>query len=222
MSLRDPMWPGLPLADIDADALVAELCAQLDDQPRWRPLSDKEGIAVAVGRTPGCPCKAYRSVVDLDGSLDAVVRLIADDMFERLGDWNTQFQEGHILRVLDDTPTRKAWLMRVFYATPVILANREYLYYLARHTLEGGRVAIVYCSIDDPASPPRDGYVRGVLHPSIHRCAALTPTRTRLEHILATDIGGSISPWIQNHIFAGGLASAMKADARAQRRLFPA
>jgi hypothetical protein len=222
MSLRDPMWPGLPLASIDGDALVADLCAWLDDPPRWQPLSDKDGVAVAVGRTPGCPCKAYRSSVDLDGPLDAVVRLIADDMFERLGDWNTQFQEGHIVRVLEDAPSRKAWLMRVFYATPFILADREYLYYLARHTLPDGRVAIVYCSVDDPGSPPREGYVRGVLHPSIHRCTALTPTRTRLDHILATDIGGSISPWIQNHLFAGGLASAMRADARAQRRLFPA
>jgi hypothetical protein len=217
---RDPVWPGAPLLAIDDDALAADLGALLDDQARFRKLTDEDGIAVSVGRTPGCPCKAYKSVVDLAGPLDAVVRLIADDMIERLGDWNVQYEDGEIVRVLEDTKERKAWLMRVFYATPPILAHREYLYYLARRRLADGRVLVAYCSVDDPTSAPREGYVRAVLHPTVHRCTAIAPGVTRLEHVLATDLGGSIPVWVQNHVFAGRLAAAMAADTRSQRRLF--
>jgi hypothetical protein len=216
---RAPVWPGEPLAAVDGDRLVADLSRLLDDAARWRTVKDEDGITVAAGWTPGCPCRAYRSVVDLPASLDAVVRLIADEMFDRLGDWNAQYAGGEIVRELEDTAVGKAWLMRVFYATPPMLAGREYLYYLARRRLADGRVAIVYVSVDDPTSAPREGYVRGALHPTIHRCTAIAPGVTRLEHILATDIGGSIPPWVQSHLFAGSLAAAMAADARSQRRL---
>lgn len=220
MILRDPVWPGLPLSAIDGDALVRQLGGLLDDAERWRLLSDDDGIAVSVGRTPGCPCKAYRSVVTLPGTLEKVVRLIADEMFERLGEWTAQFQEGEVLRVLEDTETGKGWLMRVFYATPKVLSNREYLYYLGRRRVANGQVVIVYCSVDDPGLSPRAGYVRGALFPSVHRCTRMAAGATRLEHILATDVGGSVPVWVQNHVFAGELAAAMRKDAESQRRLF--
>jgi hypothetical protein len=219
---RTPTWPGAPLSEIDGDRLAAHLSALLDDRARWRKVRDEDGIAVFAGRVPGCPCRAYKSVVDLPASLDAVVRLIADEMFERLGDWNAEYAGGEVLRVLEDGPDRKAWLMRVFYRTPPPLAGREYLYYLARRRLPDGRVVIVYESVDDPALGPREGYVRGALHPTVHRCTAIAPGVTRLEHVLATDLGGSIPTWAQSTLFSGSLVKATAADARAQRRLFAA
>jgi len=217
---RAPVWPGAALASIDGDRLMNDVSTLLDDTARWRPVMHEDGIAVFAGRVPGCPCLAYKSVVDLPASIDAVVRLIADEMFERLGDWNRQYVGGDVLRVLEEGPGRKAWLMRVFYATAPGLAGREYLYYLARRALPDGRVVIPYLSVDDPSLKPREGFVRGALHPTVHRCTAIAPGVTRLEHVLATDLGGSFPPWVQSRLLAGSLAKATAADARSQRRLF--
>jgi hypothetical protein len=216
---RAPASLGPPLGAVDPGALVAEANALLDDPARFAPLSDEDGVALARGRTPGCPCPAYRSVVELPAPLDAVVRLLADEMVERLGDWNAQYRGGEVLAVLEDAPVRKAWLVRVVYATPRPLADREYLYVLARQRLADGRVVLAYRSVDDPAHPPRAGLVRAVLHPTAHRCTAIAPGATRLEHVLATDLGGALPVWLQAHVFAGGLAKALAADARAQRSL---
>lgn len=208
-----------PVLDaLDRDALRAACRAHLERAAGWAPKKSEPGIVVSSGMLEGPPCRAYRTELHVDASPERVVRFIADDMFEELPGWNREFVDGEILRVIDESDDRKAWLMRVFYATPAPLANREYLYLLERHREPEGAVLISYQSVDHPA-PLRDGYVRGLLEQTVHRVSRRADGTTRLEHVLSGDIRGRFSPWIQSHLLAGGFVAANLRDARAQQRL---
>ena len=211
-------WSLPTAAGVDHRALIAHCKEDLQTSAVWRPAT-KDGVALSSGFLPGIPCRAYRSDIELAGSLEDVVRFIADDMVERLPDWNREFVDGHIVGTLRDDPQIRAWLVHVFYATPPPLANREYLYYLARQRISEDEVLIVYQSVAEPIDV-RPGYVRGVLSRTVHRCLRVDADRTKVEHILSNDIAGWISQRIQSHVLSGGFMAANRRDAVNQMRIF--
>ena len=163
----------------------------------------------------------YRSDVLLDADLDDVVRFLADEMVERLPDWNREFIEGHMDPLSAEKPSKKTWLVRVFYRTPPPLRDREYLYYLLCQRISDDETVIAYHSVDDPV-PPKERFVRGVLFRTVHRCLRQPDGRTKVEHILATDIRGAVSQSLQSYLFVGGFVAANLRDASNQQRIFAA
>lgn len=216
---RRETWQKITLSDIDPAQLFSRLKADLALSAEWPASVTRGGIKVSAGWLPERPCKAYRSELDLEGSLEEVARFIADEMLERLGDWNREFQDGTVVKTVEDSPERKAWLIQVFYKTPPIMKNREYLHYLARQNVDDDQIIIAYLSVDEDI-PIRPGYVRGVLYPTVHRLTRLGEARTHVEHILVNDIRGGVSLWVQNHIFTKGFIAANLRDSESQQRIF--
>ena len=213
-------WPETRLADLDVEALERALLEDIDLSRTWPIKADRDGARVAVGRLPGLPCKAYRSEVELAAPIDDVASFIADDIVVRLPEWNREFHEGQVVDVVEDSDVRKAWLVHIFYRTPAILKDREYLHYLSRRALDEDRVLIAYHSVDDEEIPVRDGFVRGVLYRTVHLLTRIGPQRTQVEHILANDVRGRIPLWVQNHVFARGFVAANLRDSIRQGRIF--
>ncbi|MFC1669949.1 START domain-containing protein [Spirochaetota bacterium] len=206
--------------DIDSDYLIDLAVKALGDSEKWKPNYNKEGIMVSSGYLHFSPIKAYRSEVELEGSVEDVATFIADEMVERLPDWNREFENGHVIEKLEDGGKQIAWLVRVRYKTPPPLKNREYLYYLVRRNLSDGSVVIVYNSVVDERYPESEGYVRAALYPTVHLCVPLGEKRTFLKHILANDLCGRFSPWLQNNLLSGSLVSANVRDSKNQRVIF--
>ena len=205
-------------ADIDHAALLSGAQRDLEASASWPVKARADHIRISSGFIDDVPCRSYRSDVDLDAPLGDVVAFIADEMIERLPDWNREFIDGRVHEVLDESATRKSWLVQVFYETPWPFDNREYLYYLAREQLSDDEVMILYRSVDDPI-PVRDGFVRGVLYRTVHRCLRIGERQTKLEHILANDIAGLVPQAVQSYLFAGGFVAANMRDAVKQREL---
>jgi len=185
----------------------------------WPPRISEPGIRISTGMLPHAALRGYRSDVEFQAPAQALVMLIADQMVERLGEWNAEFVEGTRLATLREHPGCIDWLFHVWYRTPGPLANREYLYGVRKRTVRDTETCITYQSVVDAAVPVRRGYVRGQLLSTVHRVLA-TPTGCRVEHVLATDIGGLFPRWVQNHLLTGSLLQANLRDARRQRELF--
>ena len=212
--------PKLPrLGDIDPQSLRERLERDLALSAKWPMSREAPGVRVSCGWLPGRPVRAYRSDVVLAGSLQEVVRFLADDQVARLGEWNREFRHGE-LTALSDSPQHRSWLARVSYGTPPILKDREYLYYLSAEQVRDDQVLIAYCSVEDDRAP-WPGHHRAVLYPTVHRCTRVEADRTRVEHILVNDLGGAIPVSVQNRLFRGTFLAANLRDAQAQQRLFP-
>ena len=216
--MPSPSSSGAPLR---TDIQLAEQQAldALRASAAWRPRISEPGIRISTGMLPHVPLRGYRSDVEFHAPAHALVTLIADQMVERLGDWNEEFVEGKRLTALSEQPGCIDWLFHVWYRTPGPLANREYLYIVRKRTVSETETCITYQSVVDATVPVRQGYVRGQLLSTVHRVLA-TPTGCRVEHVLATDIGGMFPRWVQNHLLTGSLLQANLRDARRQRDLF--
>jgi hypothetical protein len=208
-------------ASPDTDIQVAEQYAleALRVSASWRPRISEAGIRISTGMLPHVRLRGYRSDVDFPAPAQELVMLIADQMVERLGDWNEEFVEGRRLTTLSEQPGCVDWLFHVWYRTPGPLANREYLYRVRKRTVSDTETCITYQSVVDAMVPVRKGYVRGQLLSTVHRVLA-APDGCRVEHVLATDLGGLFPRWVQNHLLTGALLQANLRDARKQRGLF--
>lgn len=213
----------LPQPDaLDWAAIAAQARDDLQASEAW-PVRVRRDVEVSSGFLPRRDVRVHRSVVHLAAPPDAVARLIADEMMERLGDWNREFAGGEVLSEERAGPGDTRWLMRVRYETPPVLAHREYVYGLRRHDVDGVGAAardvwITYQSVVSSEPPPR-AYVRGALLGTVHRCVT-AEGGTRLEHLLATSLGGRLPVALVNTLFARGLEDALVRDACAQRALF--
>ncbi|MFO8071428.1 MAG: START domain-containing protein [Polyangia bacterium] len=217
---RQRRQPKLPrIADIDPRSLRKRLESDLALSAAWPASREASGVRVSSGWLPKRPVKAYRSDVLLDGSLEDVVRFLADDQVARLGEWNSEFSRGE-MPVLSDSLRHRSWLARVSYSTPPIMKDREYLYYLSAEQVRDDEVLIAYWSVEDDRAP-WPGHHRAVLYPTVHRCTRVGAERTRVEHILVNDLCGAIPVTVQNRLFRGKFLAANLRDSLAQQRLFP-
>lgn len=211
--MREPM-PSL--AAIDATYAEQAALDALHAAASLPTVRTGDGFTIRSGFVPGTPGRVYHSVVELGARCDDVATLLADRMVERLGEWNAEFREGQVLSTLWDRPGDRAWLVRVRYATPAPMSDREYVYWLRRHD-RGDDIVITYQSVDHP-DPPAPRCVRATLSRTVHRCVS-SGRGTRLEHLLSGDLGGALLPWLQNHALVGALATAQARDATNLRRL---
>lgn len=207
------------LEGLDVQALEAETSALLEVSADWPSRQPEAGIRVGSGWSPAGGPRAYRTEVDLAAPAADVARFIADDMVERLPQWSREFVDGEAVRTLEFGPEYRAWLMRVRYATPWPLADREYVFYLSRRTAPGGTESVAYQSVV-PESEPRSGVTRAELHATVHRVVPTGESSCRLEHVLRTDLGGRLPGWVQSYVFRGGIEVAQIRDAQAQRTFF--
>lgn len=211
----------MDLTELDFDAVERRAASLLARTRTLAPRREAPGVRVAT-TLDDAGRRLYRSDVDLPAPVAEVARLIADDMVERLGDWNQEFVAGEVRRTLPAVaPEARAWLVRVEYATPAPLANREYVYGLRRRDDADGSVWIVYQSVDD-GSDVGQGCVRARLDATVHRVVSTGPSSCRLEHVLANDLGGAFPGWVQRRLLTGALLDANLRDAVAQRVLFGA
>ena len=207
------------LESLDASAAVERALDDLRQSRLWSVARRVEGIALSSGFLPGVPTRVYRSDVELDVRPERLVRLLADDSFEELARWSAEFMHGEWLETLLEEPTEAVWVVRASYRTPVLLSHREYVYRFARCRVDGDRTLILYRSIALDL-PVQSGFVRAVLYPTAHLVQALPGGRSRLEHVLATDLRGWFPAWLQKGPLEGAMLDAHARDTLAQRRVW--
>lgn len=216
-NLRTALYPA-PMEQVDYQQLKTIALDTLQISEQW-PLVGKPKVGqVKVGRLNYSPRSAYRTDVVVNCPLQKVVEVIADQSLVYLPQWNKEFIRGEILETLEDGPKKSAWIIKVHYKTPAILANREYIYYFSREWLNEKEVLIIYNSIQHSSTPPK-GFVRALLYPTVHHCSSINNNATNIQHVLATDLKGNLSAF-QDSLLKGSLAQAHCRDMANQDVLF--
>jgi hypothetical protein len=184
----------------------------------WPKVGKPKYGSVKIGHTSYLPQSVFRLDLEVDTPIEKVVNILADESLKHLPQWNSEFLNGTIIETIEDSPTKSAWLIRVHYQTPFFLANREYIYYFSREWINKDEALIIYNSVEHDSETPK-GFVRALLYPSIHRCLRLESKKTKIEHVLATDLKGKLGP-LQNRLLQGGLVQAQCRDMERQQKLF--
>ncbi len=213
-------WKGVLLENLNTGELLSSLKSALELSEEWETSIESEGVVIQNGFLPYSPIRAYRSTVEIAAGPEQVAEMIADKAVEYLPLWNREFRDGQVQQIIENSQNRKSWVHRVRYRTPVMLRDREYLYYMVRENLKDGTIIIGYMSIDDADLKPERGTVRGLLYPTVHLCEPRDGNITVLKHILANNLRGVFSPYIQNTLLSGALAEANLRDSLHQRQLF--
>jgi hypothetical protein len=196
------------------DASVDELA----QSQAWKVVEFGSGWSVASGFVARWPWRVWRVAVDVAAPTVAVATTLGDQSIEELPSWNREFVEGEWL--VAPRSGAPSWVaqVRVRYATPWPLSDREYRYAFRRSVEPDGSVLLQYESLPLVGRPSL-GCTEARLHGTVHR---LVPTEggTRIEHLLSGDLGGAFPLWMQSWVLRGGLAAAQARDARALHRMF--
>lgn len=214
-NLRPTTFPAT-VADISNDRLVACNQYALQQSAAWPVAGKIEGGVVKTGRLSFCPNDVYRLEYDMDMSLDDATELIGYQHLEHLPNWNKEFMEGSVLETLPKTDRVDAWIMRVRYATPAILDNREYVYCFSVTKISDEETIISYQSVDH-YEPAPSGNTRAWLYPSVHQLLSING-KTKVTHLLATDLRGNLGPY-QDKLLKGGLVKAQLRDIESQLKM---
>ncbi|MCP4442664.1 MAG: hypothetical protein GY810_27475 [Aureispira sp.] len=214
--LGEHMYP-TKLEDIDYKQLSLLLQDALEQSQQWPKVGKPKSGTVKVGRLAYCPRNVYRTDIVIQAPIQKVVDVLADQSLKYLPLWNKEFMNGEVLEVLEDSPSKSAWVIRVHYQTPFFLSNREYIYYFSREWINDEECLIFYHSVEHESAVPK-GFVRSLLYPTVHRCTQKGED-TLVEHLLATDLGGKLSSK-QDGLLKGGLVQAHCRDMANQEQLF--
>ena len=208
----------VPVEALDPAATRARGRACLDAAMAWAPEAEAHGLRVMSGWLEGHSRRAWASRVHIAAPPERVAAFIADEMIERLPEWSREFADGEVVEHLDPGDARFRRVVRARYETPWPLANREYVYWLERFDDDDG-ILVTYQSVTTSIEPPT-GTVRATLDATAHR-VRLTPDGAVLDHVLVTDLGGSLPGWLVDHVFRGGLRKAHLRDAHTLRSVIP-
>lgn len=214
--LRDVLFPE-KIENIKNNSLTGLMNCALDESNHWKTVKKSKTGTVKAGRLAFCPKTVYRTDIVVNASIDKVVDVIADKSLEFLPKWNKEFIRGEIVETISDSKQLSEWLVHVQYATPSPISNREYIYYFSREWISDEEAIILYCSVKSNKSVP-NGFERALLYPTVHRCIAQND-KTKLEHILATDLKGKLGKY-QDSLLKGGLVDAHIRDMNSQEKLF--
>jgi len=215
--LREYMFPPT-FEEIDYPALTSLMKHSLEQNMHWQFRGKPKAGQVQIGRVPFCARNAVRTEITVQASLETVVDVIADQSLAFLPQWNKEFLSGDVLKVIEQTTTKKSWLIRVHYKTPFFLSNREYIYFFSREWLNQDECIIYYHSINHDSKVPT-GFVRAVLYPSVHRCTRKRNGSTVVEHLLITDLKGKLGSK-QDRLLKTSLVKARCRDMKNQDQLF--
>lgn len=208
------------LLDVDAESVERCARAALAAAANWVPRRVGAGWSVGAGRLAHLRRRAYHVQVDVAAPVETVATLLADQMVERLPDWNREFHSGTVLQTLWARPGDRAWCVQVRYRTPWPLADRRYTYWLRRRDLPDG-VWIFYQSVRLESAPTSEAVtaalVDATLHATVHRCVP-HEGGTRITHMLASDLGGVLGP-LQDLALTGALLDAQARDACSLQRV---
>lgn len=216
-NLRGFLFPP-KLEDLDYENLLTLGKDSFEKSKKWDQFRKGRQGQVKVGRLSYAPRTAFRLDIEVDATINKAVDVLADRSLAFLPRWNKEFIEGEILETTIHNDQKTTWVVRVHYATPKPLDNRSYIYFFSREWITEDEALICYNSIDYFTSTP-EGFTRALLYPSFHRCLRLDKNRTKIEHILATDLGGNLSKF-QDNLLKGSLAAAQYKDMEKQVVLF--
>lgn len=206
------------LAQVHYEQLTVLAKHTLAISESWPKVGKPKYGTVKAGHTTYLAQLAFRLDLEVDAAIETVVRVLADESLKYLPQWNHEYLDGVIMTTIEDHPNKSAWLVRVHYKTPFFLANREYIYYFSREWINKDEALIIYNSVQHESDVPK-GFVRALLYPSIHRCVRLENGKTKIEHVLATDLKGKLGA-LQNSLLKGGLIQAQCRDMENQQKLF--
>jgi len=129
---------------------------------------------------------------------------------------NHRTTRDEILRVDDPRRDHYRALVRTGFSLPWPLRDREFLHTVGT-TVRDGRGLIAYGTLpaDHPIAPPWPGYLRCPMEPSGQRLTPLDDGWLLAEHCMTYDLGGRITPPLQNVVFHRGHVRAYAEEWRA-------
>ncbi len=184
-------------------ALAAERSVPALD---WKPVSDRNGIAIFKCAVPGTGIVGFRGVGIVSSPLLKVAHIITDPT--RGTEWIDSLVESHVVRRVDDLNFIEYDRVGM---PPVIMKDRDFVSHvsLAANPV-ARRITITFRSVDDTAAPPIRRYVRGDILVTKFTLAAVDDHRTQVDAEIVCDPKGYVPKWIVNWFQAGWPRTTME------------
>lgn len=181
------------------------IASHLDDTP-WRPCANRHGVAVAAGRPDGSATLGFRTTTTIDASIERVAAVLGPGLLAAFAVMNRHYAGGAVCAAATaETPA----VVVTRFALPWPLAPREFLHTLELSAPASGRRFIGYGAPPAPERwPIESGHIRCPIAPSGQRLTALSPGRTRVEHLMVYRLAGRIPRWMQDALFRAGHVAA--------------
>lgn len=202
---------------VDLDTLLGTCRDLMNQGPNWTTVVEAPAERIAWARVPICSREAFYTTVEVEASVTEVTAAMGDGILDALKAYNSEFRSGAVLETLAAGPERAAWVLETRFGTPPPLADRHYVYLLARIWDDDGTGWVLHHSV--AADPPPPGTVRALMYCTAHRFTARPDGGTRIEHVILTDLGGRMGRW-QDRWLRGALTQAYRRDNAALRALF--
>ena len=193
-----------PPERVDQAALldtVAELSS--DDLTNWKLYRERGETRVWSSLQTGIsPVRYYRTQTVHPVASDVISRFFFDDCpkslsrYTNTGSYQLLANEVVVDRV-DGSADAK--VVYIAYGMPWPLRDRDFLYLLAQRRADDSTlIGTLSVAMDTPAANPAT--IRGLVYPTGYRLTPLPDGRTRLDYVVSNAMGGTLSPWVMNHL----------------------
>jgi hypothetical protein len=176
-------------------ALASKTPIDFDPGPGWDEVS-REGDELVVYRksVEGSPVLAYQGVAIIDAPISKVIGVIRD--IDRRPEWANRIAEARVLKTHSDHERTEYVRTEV----PWPFQDRDFVYRAGiRFDPTAKSVTVDIRSVEDPATPPRDGLVRGLIHDGSFTATAIdSGKRTKIVAKAHAEPRGNIPTWIVN------------------------
>lgn len=175
-----------------------ELIQQIESTS-WRVGLATPSLTVWYGRPKGCPVVTYRTVTEVDQTMDVVFDFFGPRMLDAFSVLNRRF-------AFAETLSADPWIVRTGFSMPAPFTSREFLHEVAaeRHSDILATVCYVPVAHESAFPAPRQGYIRCPIYLSGQRIRRLPDGRVRIEHTMGYRLAGNVPTTVQNTVFHKG------------------
>jgi hypothetical protein len=171
-------------------AAIWVLAGALPARAEWHVVANESNVEVSQDDSAGSALPRFRGVGEVAADPDRIVAIIRD--IPHQCEWMPDCAEARLVRSEEDGVL---YYRRTDAPWPV--SDRDVLLRSRIRTVEPGKeVHIDFSAVEDPAEPPREGYVRMPRLSGSYRIRALAPGRSRVELEVDADPGGSFPAWL--------------------------
>ncbi len=181
----------LGLSSLPAVAANALKTLQANTATEWDRQLDDKGIQIWIASAQDSNFKKFKGIVQIKAPIDEVVSLIQDT--EQLPDWYYNTVTAKRLK----TPEPNQLLKYTVTKTPWPVTNRDSVVMGTKTISENGTVTITLEGRPDEY-PLQENLIRVQKLTGYWIITPITPSRTQVEFMLATEPGGEIPSWLAN------------------------
>lgn len=161
----------------------------------WQKILEQDGVEIYLAEVPDSKFKAFRSKGIVKGNIEKYLAL-----FREVGEmkkWSPKIIEKTVIKEVSDIEAITYQVDDIPWPAQdrdLILNNKLFL------DKEEKTLKVLLHSVEDPAYPPKDAYIRARVNWAVFSIRPQTKDTTHIDFMIHADPKGEIPAWIVNQI----------------------